>query len=40
MKIIITDTFKGIYEKYFWKDYKKCSIEKIVKFIKKEKTEK
>ena len=37
MKIIITDTFKGIYEKYFWKDYKKCSIEKIVKFIKKEK---
>ncbi len=37
MKIIITDTFKEIYEKYFWKEYKKCSILKIVNFIKKEK---
>jgi len=37
MKIIITDTFNTIYEKYFWKEYKKCSINKIVNFIKKEK---
>ena len=35
MKIIITTTFKNIYEKYFWKEYKKCSINKIVNFIKK-----
>ena len=37
MKIIITYTFKDIYAKYFWKEYKKCSIEKIITFIKKEK---
>jgi len=38
MKIIITDTFEDIYKKYFWKEYKKCSIEKIINFIRKEKT--
>ena len=36
MKIIITNTFKENYKDFFWKEFKTCSIEKIISIINKE----
>jgi len=36
MKIIITDTFEKSYKKFFSKEYKTCSIERIISIINKE----
>ena len=36
MKVIITETFENKYKKFFWKEFRYCSIEKIISIINKE----
>jgi len=36
MKIIITETFRKDCKNFFWKEFKVCSIEKIIGIINKE----
>ncbi len=36
MKVIITESFEKHHKKFFWKEFKTCSLQKIISIVNKE----